>query len=179
MRDAILDRIDNENQLAYAERAESAYDWIGALAGLGAIFPVVDSLWREWWGLATRGQARTLLQYVSVLIYDFDNPLFPLWTAEPGGGPPCLWDSSGHIYEQSWLPENVGFMHEVLSVDTVEDGVQRAVEALRGYESEDLLDRLEQDLPSHRPILERRVAALPEILFQRLDLYIDWEDVPS
>ncbi len=174
MRDAILDRIDKEKQLSYEVRSVSPYVWISALASLGVLFPAVESLWREWWRLETQGQARALLQYASELLYEFDNPLFILWTPE-SATPPTLWEPAGEIYEQSWLPENVKFLRSVLTVDIVEGGMRQAVEKLRGHEPDDLLDRLVRDLPGQRPILERRVAALPDILSQRLDRYFDWD----
>lgn len=177
MRDAILDRIDNEKQLECPVLAILPQDWIGALAGLGAIFPAVDSLWREWWRLETPGQARALLQYVSALIYDEDdNPVFTAATRETDGGPPRLWEPAGNIFEQSWLPENIGFLRNILTADYVEDGVRRAAKILRGSESDVLLDRLVVDLPGQNSILERRVAALPEIFSGPPDLYFDWDD---
>ncbi len=177
MGDAILDRIDNGKQLAYAGPGVSPYDWISALASLGAMFPVIGSLWRDWWRLDTAGQAIALLQYVSELIYDFDNPLFPLWTPEIGGGPPCLWEPAGHIYKQSWLSENVEFLSNTVTADYVEDGVRRAADKLRGTAPDDLLDGFVRALPAKRTVLEKRVAVLPEILSRRLGEFFDWDAV--
>lgn len=177
MRDAILDRIDEMSDLVTVGNTLSPYNWIGALASLGVILPVVESLWREWWRLETPGQARALLQYASVLIYgDDDNPLFSPWTPEEGGGPALLWELEGHIYEKCWLPENVGFLRNVLTADYVEDGVWRAADKLRGTESDELLDRLIEDLSRQRPVLNRRVAALPGIFAEHIHHYFSWGD---
>jgi hypothetical protein len=140
------------------------------------MFPVIESLWQAWWRIETRGQAIALLQYTCSLIYDdAGNPLFKPWMPETGGGPPSLWETAGHIYDQGWLPENVEFLRSTLTADYVEDGVRRAVEKLRGDAPRDLLDRLVEDLPDQRPVLEWRVFALPEILSTRLDQFIDWD----
>lgn len=174
MRNAILDRIDNEQWLSHKARSVSPQVWISALASLGIIFPEIKALWQEWWSLETSGQARALLQYSSVLLYEYDNPLFRLF-APDDSGPPLLWEPEGEIYEKCWLPENVEFLRSVMTVDYVEDGVLRAVEKLREIESVDLLDCLVADLKSQRPILERRIAALPDIFAQHLHDYYDWE----
>lgn len=175
MRDAILDRIDNEKQLSYEVRSVSPYVWIDALASQGVMFPGVESLWLEWWRVETLGQARAVLQYASELLYEYDNPLFPLW-APDSAIPPTLWELAGEIYVQNWLPENVEFLRNILTADYVEGGVRRAAEKLRGSEDGELLDRLIADLPSQRTILERRTAALPDIFGQHIHHYYSWDD---
>lgn len=180
MRDAILDRIDEGDRLLCSGSVAAPYDWIGALAGLGAIFPVVGSLWREWWRLQTRGQAMGLLQYVSVMMYDDDdNPVFAPWNPDTGGGPPLLWDPAGLIYEQGWLPENVDFVREYLTVDRLEEGVRQATERLKGETERGISARMLREIPSRRPVIERRLRVLPKILASPLDQYSAWPDAEA
>lgn len=176
MGSAILDWMDNEKQLDVSVSTASFCNWTGALASLGVIFPTVESLWEEWWRVETPGQAAALLEYVSELIYESNNPLFPVSMAETDFRPSFLWNALGFIHDQAWRPENVDFLRNTLTAGFVEDGVRRATEKLRGNAPDDLLDRLVQDLPDQRPILERRVAALPEILSRPLDDFVEWDE---
>jgi hypothetical protein len=177
MSDAILDRIDKVDALRISGATGSRYNWIGAIVSLGVMFPAIEPLWRKWWAVDSLGQARALLQYASELIYVSDNPLFPEWSPEQGGGSPCIWETEGHIHGSAWLPENVRFLRRALTVEQVESRVKRAVGILRGNEPDTLLGQIANDLRRRRNVLERRTALLPEVLSGDLDRYLSWGEL--
>ena len=132
MRNAILDKIDQEKCLSYSGMHASPYAWISGIGTLGAVFPAVGELWQKWWSCPTVGRACGVLQYASVLMYPDDrNPIFSPWSREVGGGAPVLWDSEG-IMDQSWLPENVEFLRTTFTLNYVRDSISAAAVTLHG-----------------------------------------------
>lgn len=76
-----------------------------------------------------------------------ENPIFAPWTADRGGGPPCLWEFEGHLYTHRWLQENVQFLRGVLNPDNVADLLNRAVEVLIGESEQAIAIDIQKDLP--------------------------------
>ncbi len=50
---------------------------------------------------------------------EHENPVFSPWTPDGGGGPPCLWEYEGLLYNHRWLEPNVNFLKEVLNAHAV------------------------------------------------------------
>jgi len=110
MRESILEEIDEQRGLAYRGTNARPYRWIRALTSYGVLLPDVHRVWTAWWSLETVGRAIAAVQYISCLMYSEDeNPVFSPWTQDTGGGPPCLWEFEGHLYEHRWLEPNVTF----------------------------------------------------------------------
>jgi hypothetical protein len=61
-----------------------------------------------------------------------ENPVFAAWTPDAGGGPPCLWEFEGHLYEHRWLEPNLQFLRQVLTPQQVDDALNRAVDQSAG-----------------------------------------------
>jgi hypothetical protein len=93
-----------------------------------------------------------------------ENPVFAPWTPDGGGGPPCLWEFEGHLYEHRWLKPNVDFLKEVLTVSRVSDLLIRAVELLVDQPEHDVAAGIREDLPLCVETLEARCAELPVFL---------------
>jgi hypothetical protein len=177
MRSSILEEMDAQRGLAFRGKSARPYRWIGALTTYGVVLPDVERLWAEWWTLETVGRAISLLQYVSALVYEDDkNPVFAPWSPTEGGGPPCLWDFAGHLYEHRWLEPNVAFLKRTLVPSAVGDAVRRAVLRLSGQQEHEMPMRLESDIQSRAETLESRCTQLPTLLAttQEADTQLAW-----
>lgn len=131
MRQSILEEIDEQRGLTYKGAAARPYRWLGALATYGVVLPDIELLWTAWWSLDTIGRATAAVQYASCLIYpENENPIFAPWTADAGGGPPCLWEFQGHLYTHRWLQPNVDFLKKALTPGAVKDLVAATVHGL-------------------------------------------------
>ena len=165
MRESILAEIDDQRGLAYKGMGARAYRWIRALTTHGVLLPDVGQLWTTWWSTDTVGRAIATVQYVSCLMYEQnENPVFAAWTRDEGGGPPCLWEFEGHLYENRWLEPNVQFLRENLNQQTVERALDRAVSYLAGQTEHESALEVQQDLPLCAETVVARCAQLPALL---------------
>jgi hypothetical protein len=93
-----------------------------------------------------------------------ENPVFAPWTPDGGGGPPCLWQFEGHLYNHRWLDPNVAFLAKKLTSQRVRDVLHKAAEVL-GQEPEHAVAlEVLADLPLCIETLEARCVELPRIL---------------
>ncbi len=169
MRDSILDCMEKEPTLAVSKRSASPYSWFYNLGAFAVIFPHLDSLWKTWWGMETTGLAVSVLQYISCLMYENDrNPIFAPWTRGKGGGPPCLWEVAGHIYDQLWHPDNVDFLARTLTVAYVKEHLERAAQLLKAKAQCAVSDKMVLDFTEQEALLELRLTELPDLLSRPL-----------
>src|ERR1700758_1411041 len=104
MKGSILEEIDNQRGLSYSGSGTRPYRWIHAITTYGVLFADLDRIWNVWWSIETVGKAIAIVQYTSCLLYPTnENPVFARWTPDGGGGPPCLWEFAGHLYDHRWL----------------------------------------------------------------------------
>lgn len=165
MRDVILDKIDREQSLSFSGMRASPYSWVSAIGTFGTVFPSVAQLWREWWSMPTAGRACGVLQYTSALMYSDDkNPMFSPWTPDGGGGPPTLWETDGHIFDQSWLPQNVDFLRSTLTAAYVRESISEAASVLRGKIDSPVPALMVADFNKASPLVELRIEELLEYL---------------
>lgn len=165
MRQTILEEIDDQRGLHYQGSKARPQRWFGALTTYGVLRPDLDSLWTEWWTLSSVGRAVAAVQYISCLMYsEHENPVFAPWTPDRGGGPPCLWEFEGHLYEHRWLEPNVNFLKETLTVPKVSDVLVQAVRRLVGQPEHDAASAVQEDVPLCIEALEARCAELPQLL---------------
>jgi hypothetical protein len=165
MREAILEEIDDQRGLAYRGMNARPYRWIRALTSYGVLLPDVQRAWTAWWSLETVGRAIAAAQYISCLMYSEDeNPVFSPWTQDAGGGPPCLWEFEGHLYEHRWLEPNLMFLKQTLNVTVVSEVLKRAVERLTEQPEHEVATQVLTDLPLCIATLESRCAELPLLL---------------
>lgn len=166
IRQAILEEIDDQDGLSYKGTKARPYRWIRALTTFGVLRPEVDRLWNAWWSQDTVGRAIATVQYITCLMYsENENPVFAPWAPDEGGGPPCLWEFEGHLYEHRWLQPNVDFLKDVLTVRGVSEALIRAVELLVDHQPEhDVAAGIRDDLPLCIETLESRCVELPRLL---------------
>ncbi len=175
MRDTILDKIDQERQLSFSGWPASPYSWIQAIGTFGTVFPALSELWEGWWTVPTVGRACGVLQYASALMYpDSENPIFAPWTRDAGGGPPTLWETSGFIYEESWLPENVSFLRATLTPAYVEESVKRAAVVVSGKIDSPVPQRMVADFAQASTLVELRIEELLKYLSLPLGQVRQW-----
>jgi hypothetical protein len=175
MRQSILEEIDDQRGLAYRGMNARPYRWIGALTTHGVLFPDLERLWTDWWSLDTIGRAVGAVQYLSDLMYPKDvNPIFAPWTREGGGGPPCLWEYRGHLYEHRWLEPNVEFLTRTLTAPAVRDLLERAKARLTSEPEHEIAARVGADISARAEMLEARCAELPRLLAKTQDYLFDW-----
>jgi len=165
MRQSILQEMDDQRGLVYKGSHARPYRWIRALTTQGVLLPDVDVLWTSWWGLGTIGRAVSAVQYISALMYtDQENPVFAPWTADGGGGAPCLWEFEGHLYTHRWLESNVEFLSRTLTVSAVSEVLARAVGSLINQPEHEIAARMLTDIAKCRELLAARCAELPILL---------------
>jgi hypothetical protein len=168
MRGSILEEIDDQRGPGYRGASVRPYRWIGALTTHGVLLPDVDQLWSNWWSIDTVGRAVAAVQYISCLMYGAnENPVFARWTPERGGGPPCLWEFEGHLYEHSWLEPNTRFLRRILNLEEVSNVLGLAVERLAGQPEHTLATEVKNDIPLCDKTLAERCAELPGLLETR------------
>lgn len=164
-RDSFIERLDAERGFGYSGSNTPAYGWIHRLNSLGIVIPRMDLLWDSWWALETPGRAVAALQYCSGLMYfEGENPLFPAWTKEKGGGGLYNWENDTQIYDVGWMECNLEFLRTTLTAEFVSDGVSRAAALLRGEPESEMACRLEADLPACKELVAIRISELPVIL---------------
>jgi hypothetical protein len=164
-RDSFLSRLDRERGFTYRGSKTPAYGWMHRFNSLGIILPGIDVIWNSWWSCDTPGRAVAILEYCSGLMYyEGENPLFPAWTPELGGGGPHLWENDSHIYDAGWLEENAEFLRETLTTSFVTEMVQSAVETLKDEPEGGLAKQMQSDLTGRTDIVECRVKELPSLL---------------
>jgi hypothetical protein len=148
MKQSILEEIDGQHGLAYQGSNAKRYRWISALTTYGVLRPDIGSLWTAWWSLKTVGRAVAGVQYISCLMYpENENPVFAPCTPNGGGGPPCLWDFEGHLYEHCWQSPNILFVKETLNVPTVSHALSRCVGRLADQPETAVALQVQSDLP--------------------------------
>jgi hypothetical protein len=175
IRGTILAEIDDQRGLSYQGMGARPYRWIGALTTYGVLLPDIGRLWTAWWSMDTIGRAIASMQYISCLMYpENENPAFAPWTPNGGGGPPCLWEFEGHLYEHRWLAPNVEFLRRTLNVHEITTALTRALNSLRNEPEHDIAARLREDLPLCADILESRCFELPQFLETTQDKVFEW-----
>lgn len=174
-RDSFLERLDAERGLAHAGGKAPFCGWIYRFNSLGVVMPRIDLLWDAWWSFDTPGRAVAALLYCSGLMYfEWENPLFPGWTNQLGGGGPYLWANHTRIYDAGWMECNLDFFRSVFTVGFVNEGVSRAVTRLTGEPEWEQARRIEADLPGCQELLAFRVAELPLLLGRPSTEVDDW-----
>jgi|HubBroStandDraft_1064217.scaffolds.fasta_scaffold109901_2 hypothetical protein len=168
MRESILEEIDEQRGLAYQGMNARPYRWIRALTSYGVLLPDVQRIWTAWWSLDTIGRAIAAVQYISCLMYsENENPVFSPWTRDGGGGPPCLWEFEGLLYEHRWLEANATFLKGTLNPTGVSEVLSRAVKRLTEEPENEMAARVLADLPLCIATVESRCAELPLLLQTR------------
>jgi hypothetical protein len=172
---AILDKIDMERELSFSGMHASPYSWINTIGTIGTVFPDIGNLWQEWWGCSTIGRACGVLQYASVLMYPEDrNPIFSPWTPHAGGGAPVPWETDGHIFDQSWLPENVEFLRDTLTPNYVRDSISVAALTLGNETGSSVPDLMIGDFNNAVTFVELRIEELIQYLSLPFGEVRDW-----
>jgi hypothetical protein len=165
MRDAILDRLDAEDSLAFSGMGASPYGWVQSLVSFGVIFPEIESLWTEWWEMNTSGHAVAAFQYASALLYEADkNPVFAPWTKEKGGGPPALWECGSHMFDVGWREENLHFLRQTLSVEYITQRLSAAKFTIQSAAANSIASQILAELPHQATLLAIRIEQLPRLL---------------
>lgn len=165
MRQAILEEIDEQRGLTYQGAKVKPYRWIGALTTYGVLRPDMASLWAAWWSIETVGRAVAAIQYISCLMYpENENPVFAPWRPDKGGGPPCLWNFEGHLYEHCWQAPNIKFLQGVLNVDNLSNLLSRCCKRLVNEPEATVAAQVQADFPILADTVEARCGELPRLL---------------
>jgi hypothetical protein len=165
MKKSILEEIESQRGLVFQGSKAKPYRWIHALTTYGVLRPDIGSLWTAWWSLRTVGSAVAAVQYISCLMYpENENPVFAPWTPVGGGGPPCLWDFEGHLYEHCWQSPNIQFLKETLNVQHVSSELNRCAELLVGEPESTVVAQVQADFPLLIDTLRARCVVLARLL---------------
>ncbi len=175
IRNTILDKIDQERDLSFFGMHASPYSWVCTIGTFGTAFPDISDLWEEWWDCSTVGRACGVLQYASSLMYPDDkNPIFSPWTPDAGGGAPVLWETDGHIFDQSWLPENVEFLRATFTPNYVRKSILAAAVTLHGKTNSLVPELMVSDFDDAVTFVELRIEELIQYLSSPLGEVRQW-----
>jgi len=101
-----------------------------------------------------------ILQYLSCILYDTDNPIFTPWTCKKGGGAPTIWEYDRVGFEEHWKSENLKYLSEALCSDTIRKWLNNTYKCFGsqriGRISKDFIIKLDADV--HR--VDQRCANL-------------------
>jgi hypothetical protein len=121
---ALSERLAAESSLRIHGKTTS-HDWFGFLASFGVFTTALPSLWGRVWESSRRGHAVALLQCLSCLLYEGENPIFAPWTCDKGGGPPELWGYDSLGFDECWKAENLKFLSSALSSGSIRGWLRR------------------------------------------------------
>lgn len=139
--DSFLDRMEAERGFIYNGSSTPAYEWIYRLNALGYMGPIIEPLWKDWWKFDHPGKAVSAMMYATGLIYlKGENPIFREWTPQEGGGGPYLSET-----EQIWLPENLEFLKNTLSVPYLQQKMREAAGVLKNELEGGIAAQISQD----------------------------------
>ena len=172
--DALLDRMDLEAALDGDSRATCG--WVGRFNTLGLFEHALPKVWREWWRADRPATAICVVQYASALVYFAgENPVYAPWTCDNGGGGPYLteWDCS--VFDHAWLPSNIAFLREILTVNNVIDRLDAATATLGDAPPAEMARTIACAARGRRDVIELRIADMID-QFGRLQLERDLWD---
>lgn len=139
--EGVLHAIDSEQ--GFSRHAA----WLDAFNELAGSVAVTGEIWRSWWSVSTPGRAIALLKYASGFIWEGKEN--PLWR---GFGP--------DFFRESWLPENLAFLHSVLTPQLIIEGVTDAAEVLRNCNEGLLAEKIARVAPQRYEIIAIRIDDL-------------------
>lgn len=174
--DGFIDRLEVERGYEYCGSSTPAYTWINRFNSIGYIAPIIDRIWTNWWSLKHPGTSVSAVMYASGLIYlKGENPVFGEWTCNKGGGGPCLTASDDSIYDIPWLPTNLDFLKNTLSVDYIQEKMHMAATALSSEPEGKQALKLAQDSLANSEILAIRIDDLIDGLSKPAQARPSWE----
>ena len=121
---ALSERIGSEHSLRVAGKS-TTHDWFGYFASFGVYSKAVDTLWNKLWTSTHPGHVIAILQYLSCLLYEEDNPVFSPRTCIAGGGAPELWGFDSVGFDESWKAENLAYLEASLGSSSVREWLAR------------------------------------------------------
>ena len=164
-RDSFLERLDAERGFALASPRDLENGWLARFNTLGCLMPRIDMLWEPWWSLATPGRAVAALKYCSGLMYPgWANPLYGQFSRLMGSMCPYLNHGDSGITRRGWMRANLDFLTRTLTVEFVEEHVEKAVARLEKEPEREKARQLLSDFPERREMVALRVAELPLLL---------------
>ncbi len=157
-RDSFLDRLEQERGFV----SRTSYGLMARFNSVGLIMPHISLLWDSWWSMESAGQAVAALEYCSGLMYFHgEHPFFDVRHGEEHHGSPYLWNNDSGIYDAGWLPQNIEFLKNVLTVDFVNTKVDAAIERLRDEPEFSRAAPMRNQLAERQELIASRVEELP------------------
>ncbi len=164
--ESVLDRFERLEWLAPPDRAASnvVYQWVEML-GTAALVPgSIRHLMAAWSRLETVGPATAMMQFASCVFYrTTENPLFPAWTPQLGGGPPCLWEEPGFAFGRGWHPSNTVGLADSLSPERLIELATLASDLVHPVDR-GLARHIVSEIPVRRSFIEDRWPLLLKML---------------
>jgi hypothetical protein len=165
MADALLERMAREDSLHHKGMGASPYQWSQEFVSFGCAWDDVELVLAPWRAMARPGLAVCAVQYLASLIYTgADNPVFPPWTKDEGGGPITAWESASVGFEENWRPAAVESLRARLSGNAAADWLKEAAAVLKDHPERGVAEKVAADAAARSARLESRAAGLCRIL---------------
>ena len=172
---ALSRRIAKEDSLRVTGASQS-HEWCDQLNSFGVISSSLPELWSTVWDVAEAGHACAVVQFASCLVFKGEqNPIFDTWTPYLGGGPFELWEYDSMGFDECWLPSNVKFLRETLSVPYLFDRLARISQLYPNSPLQRKAWSIWTGVKLHSQRVDERCTALASALESPSDDdFIDW-----
>ncbi len=176
MHRAISKRVAAEHSLR-VEGSSTSHNWCRHLNSFGVVSPELPKLWNEVWNVQTAGHACAVLQYSSCLAFTANrNPIFAPYSCHLGGGELELWGYESEGFDECWLPPNVAFLRETLSVQYLLERLAEIASLYPGTKLQRMSERIRTQIKLESDRVAGRCGALALALERPsgVDL-LDWK----
>lgn len=140
------------------------YAAIHRFNSLGKLLPDIEPLWEILWGMTSPGAAVVAGRYCFDLIYEVGkistNWNSPELSSEYDTGVQFIGENDSEIYGRGWLPENLHFLSEQLTLKFLESKLEQAAEVLRGEPEEATLLEMQQELKLNPEVAAINIESL-------------------
>lgn len=134
---------------------------------LGQSAPILPAMWPELTNVSTAGRGQWWLTLVSGLVYaENTDPHIPRWTPEGGGGGIYLNESEASIFDGGYLPENLVFLKDHLTVDLALDKLDQSKAVLVSEADRQWAEDLLNEAAKERNRVNNRLNRWFELLAQ-------------
>ena len=159
--DGFIDRVEMERGFEYVGANTPAYGLLYRFNSIGLIAPIIGTIWETWWNMDHPGKAVSAIKYASGLIYlKGENPIFGEWTCQNGGGGPYLTENDACIYDAGWLPENIAFIQDTISVGYIQKKMQEAFDVLCDGPESEIANLVANDSLTNSDVISLRIDDL-------------------
>jgi len=180
VRRILFKRLQNESELSFRGSEASPYLWAEQFMNAVYVFPIIESLWTEWWMVDAPWKAICGLQWWSGFMYwRNESPIFGEWTREDGGGNICPYETSYLKYRPARV-ENIDFLKQHMSLSHAKKSILACCDFLAGTKYEAIAEEMRFDLEIQSDFLAMNIKKFLNLIqMKEGHQYLFWSDIPE